>query len=299
VAPGQWRADGSLAPVSEGDVRRAARSAPLLVLHGDTAVLGAPLTATSGAVALMPPVAERGDWYAIGVPPSPLSSGLSGVRWDSLPPIDVVAGLPQGAWEGLETRRARQFERRVAVVGIEHPRRRVVVGAAGLWRWHFRGGASAEAYGALWGSIFDWLLDERASPRPISVADGVLRAGDIVHWRRGANADSMVTLALTQRSGAPRTDSMTLRFPSGASVAEVPAPAPGVYDVAYPGGTLVLVINRSREWLPRPTTVVAGAVGSAPVAGEAPRLRLMPWVYAVALGLLCAEWIVRRRRGWR
>jgi hypothetical protein len=40
VAPGQWRNEGSLAPVAEADVRRAAAGASLLVLHGDTAVLG-------------------------------------------------------------------------------------------------------------------------------------------------------------------------------------------------------------------------------------------------------------------
>src|SRR5690606_18178723 len=37
VAPGQWRVDGSLRPVTEQAVRAAAAAAPLLVLHGDTA----------------------------------------------------------------------------------------------------------------------------------------------------------------------------------------------------------------------------------------------------------------------
>ena len=42
VAPGRWREEGSLANVDEEEVRRAAREAPLLVLHGDTAVFGDP-----------------------------------------------------------------------------------------------------------------------------------------------------------------------------------------------------------------------------------------------------------------
>src|SRR5688572_11528179 len=66
VAPGQWRVDGPLSPVSESDIRRAVRAAPLVVIHGDTAVFGPPQQATEGALALIPPVTERGDWYAIG-----------------------------------------------------------------------------------------------------------------------------------------------------------------------------------------------------------------------------------------
>jgi hypothetical protein len=247
----------------------------------------------------MPTIAERGDWYAIGVPPSPLSSALSGVPWDSLAPIDVAPRLPTGAWQGLDTRRARQFERRAAIVGIERPRRTVIVGASGLWRWQFRGGRSAEAYAALWGSIFDWLLQERSLALAVSIAEPVLRAGEPLRWRRGAGADSVIVLRMVPRSGGEGADSVTLRFPEGVSVAESAPLAPGVYDVTYPGGTAVLAVNRSREWLPRPANVEAGAIGDAPALGDAPRLRTIPWVYAVAIALLCVEWIVRRRRGWR
>ena len=299
VAPGQWRMEGSLAAVAEAEVRRVARAAPLLVLHGDTSVFGAPSAATAGALALMPPVTERGDWYAIGAPASPLTAGLSGVSWDSLAPIDVAPRLPTGAWEGLETRRARQFERRPAIIGVERPRRRVIIGAAGLWRWHFRGGASAEAYAALWGSIFDWLLQERTSSVAVSAADPLLRAGDPVRWRRGVGGDSLMTIAISPRGGAARTDSVTLRFADGVSVIQSASLSPGLFDVEYPGGSGLLAVNPSREWLPRAPNVRAGPIGDAPAAGDAPRLRTLPWIYVVALALLCAEWIVRRRRGWR
>src|SRR5215204_5435011 len=40
VAPGVWRQDGSLAPANEGEIRAIVRDAPLVVLHGDTAVFG-------------------------------------------------------------------------------------------------------------------------------------------------------------------------------------------------------------------------------------------------------------------
>ena len=52
VAPGRWVQDGSLAAVSEDDVRRSVAEAPLAVLHGDTAIFGAPRAFTRGALAL-------------------------------------------------------------------------------------------------------------------------------------------------------------------------------------------------------------------------------------------------------
>lgn len=299
VAPGQWRVDGSLAPVSEADVRRAVRTAPLVVMHGDTGVFGAPQQATRGALALLPPVAERGDWYAVGAPASPLAGALSGLSWDSLPPVDVLPRLPKGVWEGLETRRARQFERRPAIVGIERPRRQVIVGAAGLWRWHFRGGAGAEAYAALWGGIFDWLLEDRSSAATVSIVDPGLRAGEPVRWRRGADADSVMRVTVARRGDGTRADSVTLRFPDGVTVVETPPLAPGLYDVTFAGGATLLAVNASREWLPRPATVTTGDIGEALLASEAPGIRNRPLVYVMALGLLCMEWIVRRRRGWR
>jgi hypothetical protein len=55
VAPGQWRAEGTLAEVGEGEVRAAAARATLLVVHGDTAVLGPPRAVGRGALALVAP----------------------------------------------------------------------------------------------------------------------------------------------------------------------------------------------------------------------------------------------------
>jgi hypothetical protein len=213
--------------------------------------------------------------------------------------VDVAPRLPAGVWQGLETRRARQFERRPAVVGIERPRRQVIVGASGLWRWHFRGGAGAEAYAALWGSIFDWLLEDRTSPTAVSLADPLLRAGEPVRWRRGPGADSVLHVSIARQGDAAGSDSVTLRFPDGVSVIETAPMPPGVYDVRFPGGSTLLAVNESREWLPSPATVTTGDIGEAPAAGEAPGVRQMPLIYVLALALLCTEWIVRRRRGWR
>jgi hypothetical protein len=43
----------------------------------------------------------------------------------------------------------------------------------------------------------------------------------------------------------------------------------------------------------------SGGVGGAALADAAPRLRDAGWAYALAILLLCAEWLVRRGRAMR
>lgn len=301
VAADRWREEGSLAMVSEEEVRRAAREAPLLVLHGDTAVFGEPRAMARGSVLLVPPPSTPGEeWYATGAPASPMATALSGSPWDSLPPLEVSPlTVPEGvAFEILETRRARRLERRVAAVGWERPKRTVVVPASGFWRWRFRGGAPAAAHSAFWGSVIDWLAAERADRRSASPADGAIREGQPVRWRRGSPNDTVVTVALARRGGNTR-DSITVRFPSGSLFAESPALGAGVYDVTTSGGASVLVVNPSAELLPRRPTVVEGEIGTGEALTDAPRLRGIGWIFAVVILSLCMEWIIRRRLGLR
>jgi hypothetical protein len=301
VAPGQWRDDVTLKPVSEEVVRRAVREAPLLVLHGDTALFGAPREVSRGALALVaPPVGAQGEWFASGAPLSPVSTPLSGTAWDSLPPLDVSATLPTNAeFSILETRRSRRLEQRVAMVGWERPRRVVVAGASGFWRWRFRGGVGSDAFTAVWGSVLDWLAGERADERAAYPVMAAVRAGDAVQWRRGVGGDSVVTATVVRRAGGAAADSLVLRFGGSSTVASSPAPPPGVYDVRTPGGMSLLVVNPSSELLPRRRTVQAGAMGNGETLGEAPRARDASWLFLVALVALCAEWLVRRRIGLR
>jgi uncharacterized protein (DUF697 family) len=66
-----------------------------------------------------------------------------------------------------------------------------------------------------------------------------------------------------------------------------------------PGGTGVLAVNASRELVPRRPTVRGGAIGGAAAAGAALSVREMGWIYALAVLLLCAEWLLRRKQGLR
>jgi hypothetical protein len=300
VTPDEWRLEGPLTAIGEAEVRRAVRDAPLLVLHGDTAYFGAPRGVTTGALALMPNVRDTsGEWYPVAAPASPISSALSGIPWDSLPPLAAGAGTPRGDWEGLVVARARQFDRRAVISGVERPRRIVIVGAAGFWRWRFRGGRSADAYDALWGSIFDWLAAQRTDARAAVPADAIVREGDAVRWARGSGTDSTVRLQLRRRGEPARVDSVTLRFDVNSTIAESPALSAGVYDVSVAGGAAILVVNGARELLPRLPTVQSGSVGEGAVTGDRPRLRDKGWPILLALLALCAEWLLRRRSGLR
>jgi hypothetical protein len=299
VAPGEWRAEATLAPVAEEEVRIALRDAPIAVLHGDTAIFGPPRGATRGAVALVaPPRASDGDWYVSQAPPSPLTAQLSTLPFDSLPPLSVARTVPPGEWIALTAARGRTGERRAVVSGSERGRRIVVVGASGFGRWRFRGGASADAFSATWGSIVDWLAAGRTDARAAIPAEGVLRAGEPVRWRRGGTEDSVVRVTLRRRGDA-RADTMALVFAGGASMTETAPLAPGTWDVEAAGGRSVLAVNVSAELLPRRPTLAAGAVGDAAARGDAPGARDAGWLYLAALLALAAEWLLRRRLGMR
>ena len=298
VAPGMWRQDGTLAAVSEASVRAALAEAPLAILHGDTALFGAPRTATKGSLLLYAPSADTvGEWYPVAAPPSPIASVLSGVPWDSLAPLSVSPGV-HGEWTGLVAAPARSPERRTAIAGSESGRRTVVVGASGLWRWAFRGGVSADAYATLWGGILDWLTAERPDPRAALPADAIVRAGDRIQWRRGTGNDTLVRVELRKRGDA-RADTLALHFGSAGTLAESAPLNAGTYETRVNGGASVLIVNASRELLPRRANVRTGAVGGAAPFGDQPRLRDYHLIYLLLLAALCAEWLLRRHYGLR
>ena len=296
IAPGMWRQDGTLAAVSEASVRAALAEAPLAILHGDTALFGAPRSATKGSLLLYAPSADTlGEWYPVAAPPSPIASVLSGVPWDSLAPLSVSPGV-RGEWTALLAAPARSAERRAAIAGNETGRRTVVVGASGLWRWAFRGGVSADAYATLWGGILDWLTAERPDPRAALPADAIVRAGDRIRWRRGTGTDTLVRVELRKR-GNTRADTLALHF--GGALAESAPLDAGTYETRVNGGASLLIVNASRELLPRRANVRTGAVGGAAPFGDQPQLRDYHLIYLLLLAALCAEWLLRRHFGLR
>jgi predicted secreted protein len=298
VAPGRWRHEGLLTPTTEAEVRQALADAPVAIIHGDTAIFGAPQSVTRSPLALIvPPEVEDGEWYVSATPPSPLSGALAAIPIESLPP--VMAGVAgKGDWIAMEARRGREETRRAVVSGRDTPRRVAIVSASGFWRWRFRGGAGADAYSALWGGIFDWLAAERADQRD-AVPDGTaLRAGEPVRWRRGSSVDSTVRVILSRRRSA-RVDTLNLRFAPGTAIQETPGLDAGVYDVIVPKGRALLVVNASSELLPARPRLASGSVGRRASADAAGGVRRFGALYALVILLLCVEWIGRRRAGLR
>jgi hypothetical protein len=305
VAPNVWREEGTLAPVSALDVERRAREAGLLVLHGDSAWAGV-AGVRRGALVLWTPapppaparageVAQSVEWFLAGAPASPLSAALELLPFSALPPLAVGESVDGGV-PLLEARVGRAGERRViAAAGGDGAVRRVRIVGSGYAAWVQRGGPSADAFSALWGAIFDWASASEGAGRGVQLASSPVRAGEPLRWRRGA--DSAASLAITAAAGG--TDSVSLRFPGTTDIAESPPLPEGVYTVREREVTRRLVINPSREWVPRaPVDAPAPSEAGAPTAPARP-LRDANWPFVAALLLLCAEWLLRRTVGLR
>ncbi len=307
VAPGIWREEGSFAAVAEAEVQQRAREAGLLVLHGDSAWSGI-AAARRGAMVLWtpappPPPPRAGElsrpveWFVHRAPPSPLSAVLDGLPFDSLAPLDIGAPVAGGV-PLLEARAGRAGTPRVvAAVTSTAGARRLRVSGSGFAAWALRGGRSGDAFTAFWGAIFDWMAASEGSGEGVRLADGIVRAGEPLRWRRGGTADSVATVVLTMAGRAP--DSLAVRFADAQEVVETPSVEAGVYTVQTAGGTRRLVVNPSREWVPRPPAVIPEVQRAGAVLSVSRPLLERNWPFVLALVLLCVEWLARRTVGLR
>jgi hypothetical protein len=308
LAPNVWRLEGSLSPVSEAEVKARAATAGMLIVHGDTAwrpSVGAPLIAARALWVPAPPtqIARAGEltrtpeWYATAAPRSPLLSALAALPYDSLPPV-TLAGPAVGGDTVLTMRLGKQGAAQPAIAARDvNGSRTVVISGSGYAGWSLRGGRSREAFTALWGAIFDWVSAGRGDVRAARPVPGVMRAGEPVLWRRGGG-DSVVAVRIVPRGPSTLPDSLRVRFGSRYEATSASLAA-GVYDVQSAGGKSVLVVNASREWVPRAPAVVSGPLARGSAGSDAPRLADAGWPFVLALLLLCGEWIVRRSSGQR
>lgn len=325
IAPNMWREEGTFAPILEDEVRRRAASAGVLIVHGDTTWGGVSSTGTNrlnarAARALWSPAppsatarpgetVRAAEWYVTSAPLSPLSSALSAIPWDSLPPI-TLAGFPHGMTTVLEAKLGRRGDARAAVaLRDDSGMRTLVISGSGYAGWSMRGGRSAVAFGALWGAMFDWLAVGRGDLRVARPAAAWVRTGNPIRWRRGG-PDSLVTVVITPRSGttgipenrsaATRiSDTLQIRFANGEVESITPTRAPGVYDVHTDGGTSVLVVNASKEWVPAAPAIEDGILSRGSLSTQAPRLSDSWWPFVAVLLLLSIEWVARRVVGLR
>ena len=298
----RWRDAATLAAVRPGEVARAVQGAALLVEAGDPATFA---RVTAKGALLLWPLGRRqeGDWYVQPPVASPIAGALAGVAWDSLPPVTALGELAPSSPSdsspviALTARLARRGPpRAVIALSQRDGKRRATIAAGGLYRWAFRGGASAEAYRALVAGLTDWLLaggtgsGERFLPVTTVTANGLP-----LQWRWTAAGEPRdVVLSLTTARGQ-RQD--TLRFDAGGR-AELWLP-PGQYRYAAAEGPergLVAVDTYSDEWRPAPVVVAPqpGATGGR-LAGVALRDRW--WLFVAAIAAFAGEWAWRRRQG--
>jgi hypothetical protein len=318
----------------EEGVRRAVERAELVVLHGVGAdapswVIAALTSARRllvfpadphGGVPLPLPVGteQQAEFYvAPSVPPSPVAGLLAGVeQLSGSAPLTGLrsAELPPEAWAPLLVTRSRQgVPLPLAAAAEQGGRRWVVALGSGYWNWQFRGGAERQLYERLWGSLAGWLVRQRgtaslAAVRPATPA--APRATPVPWLAPGIVADS-IHVQLADASGATVLD--TVVAPTAADTAFVRPPEPGHYSYrarAFVGDTIIeatgpLTIERYSPELDRPV-VELGTLqsGVALVRGDGGRrsgtpLHAVPYPYLVLLGVLAAEWILRRRWGLR
>jgi hypothetical protein len=330
VAPGRWRVEGAFAPIDEATVARRARDAALLVAHGDTgwsvAVGGLSRSAARALWRPAPPpgqarAGERaapGEWFAEVPPPAARSGGaaqalevaLAGLPADSLPPVQLPAEDPttgpraDSAIAVLVARLAKRGEARPVVAVRERDGlREVRVVGSGFAGWALRGGRAGDAFTALWGGVFDWLAEARGDVRAAVPALPYVREGEPIPWRRGGT-DSAVTVQLVRDpAGAAAAGADTVRVPlvfaAGARETRSPPLAPGRWRGALPGGAVLVVVNPSREWVPRPPALAPREAAGGGASAAPRRLVDAAWPFVLVLLLLSAEWIGRRFAGYR
>ncbi len=269
----------------------AAKAADLLAVRGD----GDGWRHAGKARLLWPNAPTAGDWYVTAPGLSPIAGAFAGVDPDSLPPATAIERLPdQSAWVGAVARQARRGEAVPIIVGDTTQGRTVWIGAAGLYRWGFRGGTTEQVWRSLVAEIATWLLAtpaaETASAKPVAI---VTQQGLPVRFRwTGSGRPGPLPI----RIDSVGTD--TLRFDgNGDAALDLPV---GRYRYALEGGGrgVFAVEPYSDEYVPAPMTLPAHDAALAAPASRRP-LRELLWLFGVAIAGFAADWTIRRRMGMR
>lgn len=283
VAPGQWRVEGPLTRIDEETVAQRARAADVSLVHGDSVWASTQRIAASVLWTPAPPapplrageITRRTEWFLRDAPPSPQAGVLSALPWDSLTPLLLdpgVAPVETTAPEGSASptpwliARAGKTGTATAVVWQEGPR--VRVNGSGYSAWMTRGVTGRDAVDALWGAIFDQVSREQ-------VATGSVRRD-----RDTASVISAASTTSKPESMGPACAAQRVPVHCERTLTEVRA-------------------SMQREWVP-------SAPVELPVAPGAPQARVTPmrlvqqtWPFVLLLVALAAEWLLRRRVGFR
>jgi hypothetical protein len=318
---------GDGVPAPESEVRAAVEAADLVVLHGPAR---APAWAVEAArrarrllvfaddatpAGLVPAAigaARDGDWYlAEPLPPSPLGGALAGMPLEALPPLRALRDVSDapGAVPVLMAAAGRRGPPQpVLVQGEGGGRRWAVALAHGYWTWALRGGESRAAYHDLWAAVTGWLTRDAAArlAEPIRPAHRVLARGLPIAWIAQGLAPDSISIRLADDAGRVQEFRLAARRDTAFS----PPVAPAHYRfeaVATRGGQQLAAgsgVLTVESWSPefvRPSHDLVDVTPDRrlrPHATRRPfRTSTLPWL--LLLGLLAAEWVLRRRWGLR
>ena len=320
------RAVDRLESVDSATVRAAAGDAAFLVIHGVEGradpwarslveraggrTIFFPVDAGGAALAgVSTSPARDGEWYASqDLPASPLAGDLSGIRLQGLPPLSDLLPLGRDA-DGdvplqLQLAGTGSAEAALVLRGTRRGHQAVAL-ASGFWRWAARTGEGRGAYRSLWSGVAGWLLSETGAgpsvePRPTK---WVYERGEGSAFQIPGDSASL-TLRIETEAG-PVLDTTLV---SGGTVG-VGRLDPGLYEYSVLGADGAVVTSgrfdvaaRTEEMLPaRFADLEPGSTANVGATREPQGrpLRTMFWPYLLIIGLLCIEWVARRRAGLR
>jgi len=315
------RLGASPRPRSRSEVERDVRGADLLVVQGDPGQLPGWLDArlrSARRILFLPRAAGSvpgtplhlgdavaGDWYPDeALPSSPVTGYLSGIAWSEFPPLTGIYGVSASAgWAPLMVRRDRMGAGRPVLVGGERKGRRWAVAAAtGFWRWALRDGASRQGYRALFTSVAGWLLQSPVGPS-IELEETRPEPGVPLRWRVAPGVRDL-HLAVTDSAGN-LTWETEIAAPD--SVVVGPALASGTFHirasgrgaVGAVGGDRPIEVAATSEFKPRPWVPPLRLAANGGRSAAASTRERPVWPFALAVALLCVEWVWRRRLGLR
>lgn len=328
--------DASLTPASLDQVLARARNAALLVLHGAEGEISgrvAEMVSTHPRVIHFPHGLSGarlagvstgnplpGEGMVISeLPPSPLSPYLSGRRLSGLPPLsrvlppaEVPSGIPAlelqmsgGGGEVLPGLLLRE----------EDAGRRGVALASDFWRWGVREGEVREVYRNLWAGVAGWLLalERVAGAERIRPERSVLERGRRQPWEAPGYEGQEVEVVFRSIDGDPdgpilRRDSARVDDQGRFTLSDLP---PGRYrwtargeDGPATAGEVEVeafldALLRSPGNPDRLHARVGTGVEPALAMPSRRPLRSHPLPWFLLVGMLCVEWVLRRRAGLR
>ncbi len=251
---------------------------------------------------------QSGEWYLdTEPPPSPLLADLAGLQFQALPPLtDVFRHTSVSDGVAPLTVRLRGTGRAESALVLREREggRAAVVLATGWWRWALRPGPAKEAYGRVWSSVAGWLTAGGPLPsQRIRPTNRVVPPGVAVEWATSGVAPLRLRVFAMPRDSVVTDTVLT----QPVEVLRTPGMVPGSYRYRAVSGSDstagrfdVYTTSAELRHLPMDVSDSIPSPPGRPEEGGAGRLlRAHPLPYLLLLGLLCSEWVVRRRKGLR